>query len=192
MGDIYYTKSSLIRQQTILPGDWFACKEKSGGGCLIDIGVYMVSIALWLMDYPQVLSISASTYQKLGRRAKTKFYDVDDLASAFIRLDNGATLFVEVSWALNATPGSYTIICGKEGGAEIRYNSSLKIYKEKEGKIETITPETGKRISFIAHFVDCIRKDKEPEANGEQGLQVMKVLDGIYESARIGKEVRMG
>lgn len=189
LGDIYYIKSGWIRQQTIrTEKDWFARKEKSGGGCLIDIGVYMVSVALWLMNYPQVLSISASTYQKLGRQAKSKSYDVDDLASAFIRLDNGATLFIEVSWALNAAPGIYTILCGEEGGAEIRY-PSLKIYKEKKGKIETIVPETGKKISFIDYFVDCIRKDKEPEANGEQGLKVMKVLDGIYQSAKEKREI---
>ncbi len=76
-----------------------------------------------------------------------------------------------------------------EGEAEIHYDSSLKIYKEKEGKVKAITPKIGKRISFIAHFVECIRKDKEPEANGEQGLKVMKVLDGIYESAKEKREI---
>ncbi len=76
----------------------------------------------------------------------------------------------------------------EKGGAEIHY-PSLKIYKERDEKIETITPEVGKKISFIAYFVDCIRKDKEPEANGEQGLKVMRVLNGIYESAKKEKEI---
>jgi len=74
----------------------------------------------------------------------------------------------------------------------------LKIYRDVGDTTVEIIPEV-KKEDFtstmegeIAHFIKCVREEKEPSSSGEKGLRVMRLLDGIYESARIGKEVRIG
>lgn len=191
LGKIYYAKSGWVRDKTSFKekDSWFTMKEKSGGGSLIDIGVYMINTALWLMGNFNAASISASTYQKFKDRADTKIYDVEDLSSAFIRLKNGATLFIETSWALNSRPQRYVALCGEKGGADLY---PLRIYKEKNGKMITATPRVIKKRSFhliAQEFISSIEERREPEANGEQGLKVMKIIGAIYASARGKKEI---
>ena len=187
LGIIYYAKSGWIRGETIFKekDSWFTKKEKSGGGCLIDIGVYMINVALWLMGNPEASSVSASTYQKL----QTYDVKVEDLALAFIKLKNGATLSIETSWALNIDPKIYVSLCGEKGGADLY---PLKIYKREEGKVIIVMPEITKEDNFrliAKEFISSIKEERKAEGNGEQGLKVMKIIEAIYLSARKGKEI---
>ena len=71
LGEIYYAKASCLR---VLgnPGGWFADKERSGGGPLIDLGVHVIDLCWYLMGKPKVVSVSGNTYQKLGNRGNMK------------------------------------------------------------------------------------------------------------------------
>ena len=111
VGDIYFGRTVWHRQRGIPGfGGWFGIKEMSGGGPLVDLGVHMLDLALWFMGYPNPVSVSGSTYDRiavpLARRARKKF-SVEDLACGMVKLDSGATLIVETSWALNQ-PGQDT------------------------------------------------------------------------------------
>jgi predicted dehydrogenase len=68
LGDIYYAKASCLRRLGN-PGGWFADKERSGGGPLIDLGVHAIDLCWYLMGRPKVKTISGNTYAKLGNRA---------------------------------------------------------------------------------------------------------------------------
>ena len=100
VGEIYHAKSRWLRRSGI-PGtgsSWFINKEMSGGGPLIDLGVHMLDLALHIMGEPEVMAVSAATYNKLGQRFTTErhgphaVYEVEDFATAFIRLSGGRTL----------------------------------------------------------------------------------------------------
>ncbi len=189
LGEIYYAKTGWLRRSGIPgAGTWFTRKAQAGGGPLIDLGVHMIDLARWLMGNPQPASVVGATYTRLSDRVEGVF-DVEDLASAFIRFEDDATLVAETSWASHVpSEGSYVKLMGTRGGAEIAGND-LTVYTDLHGEQVDITPAYAPRewadciAAEIAHFVDCIRTGRTPMSTGEQGVEVMRILDGIYESA---------
>lgn len=209
LGDIYYAKASCLRRLGN-PGGWFSDKTRSGGGPLIDLGVHVIDICWYLMGRPKVKSVSGNTYNKLGNRSNVKnlaFYraadydaeknDVEDLANALIRFENGASLMVDVSFTLHAKKDELTVkLYGDKGGAEME--PELAIVAEKFDTILNVTPQVN-NLSFdfasafqneINHFVDSIRGVKETLSPVQDGVEMMKILCAIYESAEKGVEIQ--
>ncbi len=189
LGEIYYAKTGWLRRSGIPgAGTWFTRKAQAGGGPLIDLGVHMIDLARWLMGNPRPASVAGATFNRLSGRVEGDF-DVEDLAAAFIRFEGGITLVAETSWASHvAAEGSYVKLMGTRGGAEINGND-LTVYTDLHGEQVDITPAYAPRewsdciAAEIAHFVDCIRTGRTPMSTGEQGVDIMQILDGIYESA---------
>lgn len=189
LGEIYYARTGWLRRSGIPgTGTWFTRKAQAGGGPLIDLGVHMIDLARWLMGNPRPASVAGATFNRLSGRVEGVF-DVEDLAAAFIRFEGGTTLVAETSWASHvAAEGSYVKLMGTRGGAEITGND-LTVYTELHGEQVDITPAYAPRewsdciAAEIAHFVDCIRTRRTPMSTGEQGVEIMQILDGIYESA---------
>ncbi|MCQ6563103.1 Gfo/Idh/MocA family protein [Paenibacillus mendelii] len=209
LGDIYYAKASCLRRLGN-PGGWFSDIEKSGGGPLIDLGVHVIDICWYLMGKPKVKSVSGNTYRKLGNRANIQnlaYYqaadydptlnNVEDFSNALIRFENGASLAVEVSFTLHALKDEIGVkIYGDKGGAEIE--PELQIITEKYDTILNVTPQVD-QLGFdvvkgfsneIAHFVSSCQGNTETLSPVEDGLEMMKILCGIYESAAKGMEVQ--
>ncbi|WP_413375022.1 Gfo/Idh/MocA family protein [Alkalihalobacillus sp. 1P02AB] len=210
LGEIYYAKASCLRRLGN-PGGWFSDLSKSGGGPLIDLGVHMIDICWYLMGKPNPVSVSGNTYFKLGNRSHIEhlsYYkaadydpalnDVEDLTNAFIRFENGASLFVDVSFTLHSQKDEINVqFFGDKGGAEIE--PELSLVSEKNNTILNITPQmdqlgfdfTKAFTNEINHFVDCCIDGKETIAPLADGIQVMKMLNAVYESAKTGKEVEL-
>lgn len=208
LGDIYYAKTSCLRRLGN-PGGWFSDKSRSGGGPLIDLGVHMIDICWYLMGKPRPVSVSGNTYNNLGNRSNIenlKFYkaadydptlnDVEDLANALIRFENGASLYVDVSFTLHAKEDElYVKLFGEKGGAE--FEPELALVTEKNDTILNVTPQIDNLsldvkqafINEINHFVACCKEGKESIAPVADGVQVMKMLNAVYESAETGKEI---
>lgn len=208
LGEIYYAKTSCIRRIGN-PGGWFSDREKSGGGPLIDLGVHIIDICWYLMGKPRPVSVSGNTYAKLGNRRNIdnlSFYkaadynpelnDVEDLANAMIRFDNGASIMVDVSYSLHTIENDLHVkLFGEKGGAEVE--PELSIVTEKHNTILNIAPQIdNKTFDFqkafsneIHHFVACCLEGAENIAPVADGVQIMKILTAIYESGKTGKEV---
>ena len=115
LGEIYYAKAYWMRTAGIPgAGSWFVNKEIAGGGPLIDLGSHVLDMALYLLDDHLSITASASTYNKLGMQGigidprgaeiwRKSQYEVEDLATAFLRLSTGATLLLESSWATHSS-----------------------------------------------------------------------------------------
>ncbi len=197
LGEIYYAKTGWLRRSGIPgAGTWFTRKAQAGGGPLIDLGVHMIDLARWLMGNPRPVSVVGATYARLSDSVEGAF-DVEDLAAAFIRFEDDATLVAETSWASHVpSEGSYVKFMGTRGGAEITGNE-LTVYTDLHGEQVDITPAYAPRewsdciAAEIAHFVDCIRAGRTPMSTGEQGVEIMQILDGIYESAAGNRMVRI-
>lgn len=208
LGEIYYAKASCLRRLGN-PGGWFSDKERSGGGPLIDLGVHVIDLCWYLMGRPRVKSVSGNTYRKLGNRSNIQnlaFYqaadydaeknDVEDLANALIRFENGASLMVDVSFTLHAKKDELAVkIYGERGGAEIE--PELFIITEKHDTILNMTPQVN-NLSFdfaegfqseIDHFIASCQGRKETLSPVEDGVALMKMLCAIYESSEQGKEI---
>jgi len=208
LGELYYAKASCIRRLGN-PGGWFSDKERSGGGPLIDLGVHVIDICWYLMGKPKVKSVSGNTYNRLGNRSHIEnlnFYkaadydanknDVEDLANAIIRFENGASLMVDVSFTLHAKKDEINVrVYGDKGGAELE--PTLEIVSEKYNKILNISPQVNDLTfnfvegfqSEINHFIAASVGEKETLSPVEDGVEMMKILCGIYESAASGKEI---
>ncbi|GGG11769.1 oxidoreductase [Paenibacillus albidus] len=209
-GEIYYAKATTLRRLGN-PGGWFADIERSGGGPLIDIGVHVIDLCWYLMGRPKPVSVSANTYRKLGNRANVEYlsfykaadYDaalntVEDLANALIRFENGASLMVDVSFTLHAKEDERSVrLYGEKGGFEI--DPEIVIISEQSNTIVNIYPQTDhKGFDFnsafqheINHFASSIHTGSEPISPVQDGVAIMKILGGIYESAAKGEEVKL-
>jgi predicted dehydrogenase len=209
-GEIYAGRCGWIRRRGIPgKGGWFTTKELSGGGPLIDLGVHMIDLAIWLMGNPTPVSVSGSTFckfandesdsdsehAKFGDAIAGGIFDVEDLAMGFIKFDNGACLQIECSWASNIKKESYFLeLRGTKAG--VSYDrGEIEIYTEKYGKQIDILPSVerfddthGRNIN---HFIEVILDGKKPEFVPQQGVNMIKILTAVYESAKTGKEVSL-
>ncbi len=217
-GEIYAGRCGWVRKRGIPgKGGWFTTKEQSGGGPLIDLGVHMIDLAIYLMGNPKAVSVSGCTYSKFadsgdkadsvhakfGEEKADGIYDVEDLAIGFIKFDNGASLQIEFSWASNIKKeGTFVELRGTKKGLEwkggminiydetkntkldmLKYNAQAKKYHS--GIVHTMHGHEAN----ILHFVDVVTKGTEPVYKIEQGVNMIKILTGIYESAETGREV---
>ncbi len=187
LGEVYFGKAFYMRRRGIPAlGSWFTQKAMSGGGALYDIGVHALDLALWLMDYPKVSKVLGASYAKFGpqlaKKAK-RIFDVDDLSAGLIKFENGASLFLEASWASNiAKDEVYVDLYGTKGGLTTR--GGAKMFYEQGGAQVDSTPVRARAVETPQqHFVNCIARGETPLCPGEHGLAVQRILDAIYASA---------
>jgi predicted dehydrogenase len=209
-GEIYYAKATYLRRNGN-PGGWFGDKSRSGGGPLIDLGVHVIDLSRYLMGNHKPVSVYGAAFQKLLNRPNIKsakgyvassasadkkdICDVEDLASAMIRFDNGAVLQIEASFSLNIKSDEGQLqFFGTKGGAKL--SPELEIYTEINDYLADVNLANKTALSFdglfegeINHFVDCVRNGRPCQAPAADGIELMRILDGIYESARTGHEV---
>lgn len=203
-GDFYFGRTVWHRRRG-MPGfgGWFGTKALAGGGPLIDLGVHRLDLALWLMGYPKPTWVLGSTYDPIARElaeASGKTFDVEDLAAALIRFDNGATLALEASWAANIQEAELmeTRLLGTRAGLLQKnlnegYSFDAHIFMEKNGAqfdLHLQPPATPAR-SAMHDYAEAILGGTPHPATGEEGLIVMEILDAIYASAGSGAPVRI-
>lgn len=210
MGRLYHVKATWMRR-TGIPGmgSWFTSRHMAGGGPLIDLGVHVLDIALYLLGEPEVKAVSAATYAELGPRGRgfsgTKktgvgsAYEVEDLATAFLRLADGGTLNLEASWAVygGASDDFGVTLYGTTGGAEINvrnysWRDTLKIYTDTGGVPAILSPEVPKgegHMAVVRNFVEAVRAEDVDHAPALAGLRRVRVIDACYRSALEGREL---
>ena len=110
LGEIYYAKAHALRRRAVPTWGVFLNEYEQGGGPLIDIGTHALDLTLWMMDNYTPRMVVGTAYKKLGdqKNAGNAWGDwdpaqftVEDAAFGFIVMENGATIVLESSWALN-------------------------------------------------------------------------------------------
>jgi predicted dehydrogenase len=211
LGEIYFAKAHAIRRRAVPTWGVFLNEEEQGGGPLIDIGTHALDMTLWMMNNYKVKSVMGNVYHKLGSKKDAANawgswnpdeFKVEDSAFGFITMENGATIVLESSWALNSLEigEAQTTLCGTEGGADMK--DGLRINGEKFSKLYTTKPELGAGgVAFYDGkaeseadrearlWIECIINDTEPVVKPEQAIVVTEILEAIYESAKTGKPV---
>jgi predicted dehydrogenase len=188
LGKIFYVKAGWLKQQSSHQ-QWLTDKNKSGGGVFLDYGIVMLDLALWLMGYPEPLTVSASTYSH-----ETK--EVEDSTAVFIKLQNDATLTIEVSWTMLMDKDFlYCNLFGTDGSALI---NPLRIHKRMHGELVNVTPtkmekpENLYKRSYeyeLQSFITAVQGLHPIISTGEEALHRMKIVEAIYKSAEMKKEV---
>ena len=208
MGDIYCGRCGWQRRRGIPgKGGWFTTKAQSGGGPLIDLGVHMIDLAIWLMGSPKPVTVTGSTYCKFadsdtsdsvnsdfGDKVSGGTFDVEDLAMGTIRFDNGAQLQIEFSWASNIKQENrFVELRGTKSGLTWR-DGDLEVFTEMHGQgcdihPSNLQPEKKEHVLNLINFYDVVIDGKEPVFKPQQGIDMIKILCAIYKSAETGREV---
>lgn len=211
LGEVYFAKAHAIRRRAVPTWGVFLDEEKQGGGPLIDIGTHALDLTLWMMDNYKPKVVLGTSYHKLSHRANAANawgpwdpakFTVEDSAFGMITMENGATIMLESSWALNTleVDEAKCTLSGTEGGADMK--DGLRINGEKNSRLYTQNIELSSGgVAFyegasenapdleMRMWIDAIENDTEPVVTPEQALVVSEILEAIYESAKTGKAV---
>jgi predicted dehydrogenase len=214
LGPIYYAKAGWVRRQGIPTlGSWFTSRVTAGGGPLMDLGVHIIDMVLYLLDEPEVRTVTAATYAEFGPRglgappattvmktgggSATEF-DVEDLSTAFLRLSGGATLLLEASWAQWVPEDlCYVTVYGADGGAGITWipgteRRTIEVWTEDDGSPRRQQPEIppdGEHLETVVDFLELVRSGQP--VHGRHVLTRSAVVDACYASAAAGQEVTL-
>lgn len=191
LGDIFYLRAGwLNRRQTRGRGNWRQHKAVAGGGALMDIGIQMLDLSLWLLDYPRPERVVAHTH-------RSPRGEVEDSAVLLLQLEGGRVINLEVTWALlSERERQYLHVLGSSGSGSL---GPLKVYKEMGGDLGDVTPQMapGRENPFtasyrqeLAHFVELVRGQASLAAPTEQ-VTLLQVVEAAYRSAESGQEVRL-
>ncbi len=211
-GEVTHIEANYVRQRGIPGrGSWFTNKDIAGGGALIDLGVHAIDLALYLLDYPEVVETAGVTRSQFGGRddytpiemwgkdAGPADFNVDDSVSAFIRCTEGRTVSLEVAWATNRPPTDEFVIRGTEAGAKFdRGTHELTLYEAgSSGSNHLIdstvtTQQSNTHQAEQAVFLEGVRTGEHPCHNTvEEGIAVQRVIDAIYRSSESGQTVTL-
>jgi glucose-fructose oxidoreductase len=171
---------------SVRPGD-IRTRRAMGGGSLYDIGVYCINAARYLFraEPKEVMAISVNS-------GAAKLREIDESTGALLRFDGERVAAFVTSF--NASDVASYRIVGTKGDLHVNpayeYAEGLAYELTVNGK--TTRTRIGKRDQFapeLLYFSDCIRKRREPEPSGEEGLQDVRIVQALYESADTGKAV---
>jgi predicted dehydrogenase len=184
IGDPKFFNSSFSMR--VRRGD-IRTRREMGGGTLYDIGVYCINAARYLFraEPKEVMAISVNS-------GVASLKEIDESTGALLRFD-GERVAAFVTSFNAADVGTYRIV-GTKGHVHVdpayEYAEGLEYELTLKGK--TTRKRIGKRDQFapeLLHFSDCILKDRDPEPSGEEGLQDVRIVRALYESAETGKAV---
>ncbi len=202
LGRVYYARARSIRRSGI--PDWNLGFIQAGGGAFRDMGVHVLDAAWWLLGMPEpvtVLGVAGAEFGPRGlgywkfKRPPESFYRqyaADDYGGGFIRFADGTGLQVESFWASHQPEEVQIELFGTEAGAQLR---PLKIYRTVNDAPQDISIELPDPASpwdrIAAHFIECILDGVPCQAPLRHGLIVQRMMEGLLESARTGREVRL-
>ena len=212
LGEIYFAKAHAIRRRAVPTWGVFLNEYEQGGGPLIDIGTHALDLTLWMMNNYKPKAVLGQTFKKLGKQTETgnawgdwdpEKFTVEDSAFGFITMQDGATIILESSWALNTLDvhEAQTTLCGTKAGADmvdgLRFNmidlnkQTIKKPSLESGGVAFYSGATSDDCSDVeaAQWIDSIINDTTPLVLPEQALVVTEILEAIYTSAKTGEAV---
>ena len=212
LGEIYFAKAHAIRRRAVPTWGVFLNEYEQGGGPLIDIGTHALDLTLWMMNNYKPKAVLGQTFKKLGKQTETgnawgdwdpEKFTVEDSAFGFITMQDGATIILESSWALNTldVQEAKTTLCGTKAGADmvdgLRFNmidfnkQTIKKPSLESGGVAFYSGAASDDCSDVeaAQWIDSIINDTTPLVLPEQALVVTEILEAIYTSAKTGEVV---
>jgi len=200
LGEVYHCEGNFLRRRGVPGWGSFSSKEIQGGGPLMDIGVHMLDLALFMMGFPEPESVTASTYCKIGNKKGVGLmgswdpgkFKVEDSAFGFVKFTNGASLILKTAFALNMKDRSNVNlqIFGDKAGATV---FPPEVFTEIHGELADISlpfvEDDNCYMRSLGAFFDRCREGSSEFPTPEQAYLLQSLLDAFYESAESGSAV---
>jgi predicted dehydrogenase len=190
LGPIHAVRGAWLNRKTpIARKTWRQNPEEAGGGVLMDLGVQVIDLCLWLVGYPPIVRVSACT--RFGD------FEVEDAATLFFESENGIAFTVEVSWSLfSGEDQHYARVMGREGTGSL---PPLSVFKQMGGRPIEVTPRqpvprgrenahTNAYRRELDTFVRTVVGEGAAPPPVEQAI-LMSLIEAAYRSAREQREV---
>jgi predicted dehydrogenase len=189
LGEIFLIRGAwLNRKMRLVRPTWRHRKRTAGGGAMMDLGVQLLDLCMWMLGFPRVHSVISHMHQG-------ETMEVEDTAALLLRLENSAGISITVSWSLVADRDRhYMRMLGTRGSGAI---APLAVYKEVEHGLLDVTPNippgrenlyTASYRQELGHFADVVRGDKSIDLPREQ-IELMRLIALAYQSAEERREV---
>lgn len=191
LGDIFFVKGGwLNRKVRVNRPTWRHRRHTAGGGALMDLGVQILDLALWMLDYPEVERVAAHMHPGEGM-------EVEDSAAVVFGVRGGPSISIEVTWAyIGQRDRHYLQLLGTHGSAAL---SPLAVFKEVEHGLLDLTPNVvpGRENIYTAsyrreleHFIAAVRGEQAADLPREQ-IQLMHMIEMAYRSSEEGRELAL-
>ncbi len=189
-GTPFYIKCGWIRRPSSSE-KWFTVKEKSGGGVIIDLGILLLDLALWLLDYPSVSSVSTQCFSH-----NTK--SVEDTAISFLKCNNNSLINLETSWSLLVEKDYFYVnVYGTGGYASL---NPLKIYKKIGDQVMDLSPSQRDSaltlfkksyMNELKSFIGAVNGLNPVFSSADEALSRLKIIEAMYKSSSTNLEIKI-
>lgn len=183
IGDLFYTRAVWIRRQSSKE-KWFMKREEAGGGVIMDLGISLLDLSLWLMDHPDIKSLQTVNYNQDRK-------NLEDTSLSFIRCKNSELINIETSWSLPVQSDLLQVsIYGSKGSVT---TSPLHLFKKVENQFVDLKPSLSdnpsqlfKKSYFneLKSFIGAIRGLNPLFSSAERAVEKMKIIETMYLSAK--------
>jgi predicted dehydrogenase len=190
IGDPFYARVVWIRRQSS-EEKWFTKREEAGGGVILDLGVSLLDISLWLMDYPKIKTVQTQNYFQNNK-------SIEDTSLSFIRCNNSKIINIETSWSLPVEKDLFQLsIYGSKGSVT---STPLHLYKKVENQFIDLKPSLSDSpsqffkksyLNELKSFIGSIRGLNPLFSSGERAVERMKIIEAMYTSAKKNREIKI-
>jgi predicted dehydrogenase len=195
LGTIFHARAVWMRAWGAPVGaaGWHSDPARAGGGPLIDLGVHVLDMAWWLMGRPQVSSVAGVTHNRNFDPDR-----VEDAAFGLLRLAGGGAIQLETSWIAHRDGDDISIQLSGTSASLVVGLSSLAIVRADAQGTQVLKPvmPAGWPEALLQPFADqarnfaqAVRGEAAPLTPPEDALAIMQLIDGLYRSAREGREI---
>lgn len=208
LGKLYYAKCYTHRRRNRPFVDGygtaqFVSKSTSGGGTLLDMAIYSLGRMMYLIDSPDVITVSGSAYQETemyANRRASSGYNVEEMGVALVRLAGGITLFLESSWAVHGGEPEGDSLMGAKGGMKLEpftfYSTVGDLEMDGTFDLKTadwrwhqVDPSAEAYDNPQKHWVWALLGRVPLLESAKYALRVSQIIEGVYMSAQSGCEV---
>ena len=186
IGDVYAV--DLVFHNAYGPDKkWFYDIKKSGGGCVMDLGIHLVDLALWSLDFPKITEVKSQLFHK-GQKLTSFEEKVEDFASVAMTTEKDQAINLECSWHVSA--GKDAVIeakfYGTQGGAAFKningsfYDFSAERYHGTSTEVLVSPPDDWSGRAGVVWVENLLTKNQFDQKTAEEFIKTAEVIDRIY------------